>query len=258
MTGMWARGEAYEPYIGRWSRLVAERFVAWLAPAPGARWLDVGCGTGALTAAALGTGPAAVLGVDPAAGFVAYARDRAPGTAAARFAVADAAALPVRDGAVDRVVSGLVLNFLPDPPAAAAEMARVSRPGGTVAGYVWDYGGGLELVEHFWTAATAVDPAAAERDEFRRFGFWRPDELAALLTGAGLTGVRTTDITVPTVFRDFADFWTPFLGGQGPAPAYLATLPAEDRDRVRERLRASLPAGPIRLTARAYAVRGSA
>ena len=256
MTGMWAKGEAYEPYIGRWSRPVAERFVAWLAPARGDRWLDVGCGTGALTEAVLATGPAAVLGVDPAPGFVGYARERVGGRAA--FAVADAAALPARDGSVDRVVSGLVLNFLPDPPAAVAGMARACRPGGTVAGYVWDYGGGMQLVERFWAAATAVDPAAADRDEFRRFGYWQPDELTGLLAGAGLTGVRTTEITVPTVFRDFADYWTPFLGGQGPAPAYLAQLPAGTRDRVRDRLRASLPAGPIRLTARAYAVRGTA
>jgi len=256
MAGVWARGEAYEPYIGRWSRLVADRFLAWLGPAPGARWLDVGCGTGALTAAVLATGPAVVLGVDPASGFVAYARERVGGPA--HFAVADAGALPVRDGALDRVVSGLVLNFLPDAPAAVAEMARACRPGGTVAGYVWDYGGGMQLVERFWAAATVVDPAAADRDEFRRFGHWRPEELAALLAGAGLTAVRTTEITVPTVFRDFADYWTPFLGGQGPAPAYLARLPADTRDQVRDALRAALPAGPIRLTARAYAVRGTA
>ena len=252
MACMWGSGAAYEPYVGRWSRLVAERFVSWLAPAAGARWLDVGCGTGALTSAVLATGPAAVLGVDRSRGFLDYARRRT----AAGFAVADGGRLPVRDAAVDHVVSGLVLNFLPDPAAAVAEMARACRPGGTVGVYVWDYAEGMRPIRLFWDAAVALDPAARQQDEMRRFALCRPDRLAALF--AGLSAVEVTEITVPAVFRDFDDYWTPFLGAQGPAPAYVAGLPDDARDRLRERLRATLPAGPIPLSARAYAVRGSA
>ena len=248
---MWQSGAAYEPYVGRWSRLVAERFVAWLAPPAGARWIDVGCGTGALTAAVLATDPAAVLGLDRSPGFVTQARERS----AALFAVADGGALPLRDGVADHVASGLVLNFLPDPAAAVADMARACRAGGTVAGYVWDYAEGMQPIRLFWDAATALDPAAAELDEARRFTLCRPDRLAALFSG--LAEVQTTAITVPTVFRDFDDYWTPFLGAQGPAPAYVAQLPADARDRLQDHLRATLPAGPIPLSARAYAIRGT-
>ena len=254
---VWEVGDRYEPYVGRWSRLVAERFVGWLDAPPGSRWLDVGCGTGALTAAAAGTAPASLLGLDRSTGFLGYARRRLP---AAGFAVADAGALPVPDGGADLVVSGLVLNFLPDPAAAVAELARACRPGGTVAVYLWDYSGGMQPIVRFWEAAAALDPAAARLAEGLRFALCRPEPLAALLASAGLADVRGTGLTVPTRFRDFADYWTPFLGGQGPAPGYCAGLPDAARDRLRDRLRATLPYDPdgsIPLTARAWAARGT-
>lgn len=257
MTGMWASGEAYEPYVGRWSRLVADRFVAWLAPAAGERWLDVGCGTGALAGTVVASAdPASVLGLDRSRGFLERARRQVVG---AGFGVADAGRLPVRDGSVDRVVSGLVLNFLPDPAGAVAGMARACRPGGVVAVYVWDYAEDMQLIRRFWDAAVALDPAAAELDEGRRPWVCRPDQLAEVFTG--LADVECTAITVPTVFRDFDDYWTPFLGAQGPAPAYCASLSDEARRRLRERLRATLPTGAdgsIALSARAWAVRGTA
>jgi SAM-dependent methyltransferase len=253
MTGMWARGEAYESYVGRWSRLVADRFVPWLEPVAGARWLDVGCGTGALTGTVLAAAaPASVLALDRSRGFLGQARR----LAGAGFGAADAGSLPVRDASVDYVVSGLVLNFLPDPARAVAEMARAGRPGGTVAVYVWDYADGMQPIRLFWDAAAALDPAAAELDEGPRFPVCRPDRLAALL--AGFADVQSTAITVPTVFRDFDDYWTPFLGGQGPAPSYCAGLADGARQRLRDRLRSLLPAtGPIPLSARAWAVRGT-
>ena len=238
--------DAYEAYVGRWSRPVADGFLRWLAVPPGRRWLDVGCGTGALTSRI--TGAAFVAGVDPSVGFLKTGTSRT-------VTAGDATALPVRDDAVDVVVSGLVLNFVRPPAAAVAEFARVAAPGGLVAAYVWDYAGGMAMMRRFWDAATAVDPAAAELDEGRR----PPLDLPELWAGAGLDAVAATAIEVPTVFRDFDDFWRPFLGGQGPAPAYLASRPAAQRDAIRDRLRAGLPAGAdgsIALTARAFAVRG--
>ena len=256
---MWASGERYEPYMGRWSRLVADRFLAWLRAPAGCRWVDVGCGTGALSATLLSVAaPAAVLGVDPSAGYLDHLRGRVR-DGRLELRRGDAAALPAPTASADHVVSGLVLNFLPDPRRAVAEWARVCRPGGTVAGYVWDYAAGMQLIRYFWDAAAALDPAAAELDEGRRFLICRPEPLAALFGAAGLVEVETTGLQVPTVFGDFDDYWGPFLGGQGPAPGYCAGLPAPARQRLRDRLRASLPADPdgsIPLTARAWAVRG--
>ena len=256
----WSSGDAYEPFIGRWSRLVAPEFLAWLRPSPGLRWLDVGCGTGALTSTVLrDADPASVVGVDPAEAFVAHARSRVDDPRA-QFQVGDATALPVEDGAFDVAVCGLVLNFVPDVPAAVGELRRAVGPGGTVGAYVWDYGaGGIGLLRAFWDVAVELDPAAAPLDEDTRFPLCREAALAAAFEGFG--GVETASITVPTVFRDFADYWTPFLGGQGPAPSYLAALPADRRDALRDTLRDRLPRdadGTIPLTARAWAVRGTA
>jgi SAM-dependent methyltransferase len=259
-AAVWAVGRAYEPYIGRWSRLVAREFVAWLEAPGGAAWLDVGCGTGALAQTVLeAADPAAVLGVDPSAGFVADARARLA-DARARLVVADARRLPVGDDRFDAVVSGLVLNFVPDPALAVQEMARATRPGGRVAAYVWDYAGRMELIRRFWDAAAAVDPAAARLDEGRRFDLCRPDPLARLFQDAGLARVDVRPIEVPTRFRDFDDYWRPFLGGQGPAPAYAMALDEDQRSVLRDELRRRLPVEPdgsIPLAARAWAVRGT-
>ncbi|MEV6353986.1 class I SAM-dependent methyltransferase [Streptomyces hydrogenans] len=256
---VWAAGEAYERYMGRWSRLVAEEFTVWLGAGDGGGYrLDAGCGTGALTAAVAARGRArTVVGVDRSAGFVATARGAVP--TAAGFVVADAGALPVRDGALDAVVSGLALNFLPLPGAAVAAWARAVRPGGLVAAYVWDYAGGMGFLRRFWDAAVAVDPSAAALDEGGRFPLCRPGPLRALWSEAGLVDVTVAPIEVATVFRGFPDFWEPFLSGQGPAPGYVASLDADARVRLREALRAALPVRPdgsIALTARAWAVRG--
>jgi SAM-dependent methyltransferase len=256
----WALGEAYEPYIGRWSRLVAAEFVAWLGIADGAVWLDVGCGTGALSRTVLGAAdPALVVGIDPSAGFLAHARSQLGGDRA-RFAAADARRLPLGDARFDAVASGLVLNFVPDPALAVREMTRVARPGGRVAAYVWDYAGRMGLIRHFWDAAAALDPAAAELDEGRRFGLCRPEPLTGLFRDAGLVEVAARPLQVPTRFRDFDDYWTPFLGGQGPAPGYAMALDGPRRAALREELRARLPVaadGSIPLAARAWAVAGT-
>lgn len=196
---VWAAGAAYERYMGRWSRRVAEDFVAWLECEPGARWLDVGCGTGALTATiADRCRPRTVIGLERSAAFVATARTAVP--AATGFAVADALSLPVRDAVFDIAVSGLMLNFLAEPADSVREATRAVRPGGLVAAYVWDYADGMALLRHFWDAAIAVDPSAAELDEGRRFPVCRPDPLRAVWTGAGLTDVAVAPLEVPMEF----------------------------------------------------------
>lgn len=257
--GPWVDGDRYESYVGRWSRPVARRFLAGLDVPPGSRWLDVGCGTGALTGEILAAAdPAEVVGVDPSPGFVAYAASSVR-DARASFREGDAQRLPVADGAFDAVVSGLVLNLVPDPAAALAEMRRVARPGGVVAAYVWDYADGMQLMRHFWDAAAERDPAVRDLDKGLRFALCRPAPLRDLFAGAGLAGVAVEEIVVPTVFADFDDLWSPFLGGTGTAPAFAVALPEVDRAALREILRARVPTEPdgsIRLTARAWAVRG--
>ncbi|MCB0138122.1 MAG: class I SAM-dependent methyltransferase [Caldilineaceae bacterium] len=256
----WQSGDPYERYIGRWSRLVAPPFVRWLDVPAGKRWLDVGCGTGALCGAIVDhAAPAAVTGIDPSDGFLAVARARLPGGVA--FHVGSATAIPLPDAAVDVVVSGLVLNFIPDPAAALREMARVAGRDARIGLYVWDYAGKMELLRTFWDAVAAVDPAAASLDEGERFPLCDPDALAATAAVAGLRAVDVTAIDVPTIFADFADLWEPFLGGQGPAPSYLLALDEPTRTAVRETLRARLPRqddGSIHLVARAWALRSRA
>lgn len=257
---VWAVGAAYEAYVGRWSRLVAREFVRGLGVPRRRRWLDVGCGSGALVDAIVENAePEAVLGIDRSEPFVRHARATST-DARATFQAGDAQALPVEGARFDAVVSGLVLNFVRDPAKMVAEMARAGRPGSTVALYVWDYAGGIELMRHFWNAATALDPTAASLDEAARFPICAPGPLQALFDAAGLSRVATRAIDVPTAFRDFDDYWAPFLGGQGPAPAYAMSLPEERLVALRERIRSILPAAPdgsIPLTARAWAVRGT-
>ncbi len=255
---IWAHGDAYERYVGRWSRLVAREFLAWLGVGPHRSWLDVGSGTGALSALILDTAaPRAVVGVDRSPEFVAFARERVPDPRVL-FRVADAQALPFPAPEFDAAVSGLALNFVPAQARALAEMRRAVRPGGTIAVYVWDYADGMELMRRFWDAAVALDPAALELHEGRRFPTCAPEPLAALARQVGLEEVEGRAIDVPTVFRDFDDLWSPFLGGQGPAPAYCVSLSEERRAALRERLRASLPIeadGRIALVARAWALK---
>ena len=262
MTGdrfRWVGGGAYESFVGRWSRLVAQTFVRWLELEAGARIVDVGCGTGALTTAVLELAdPEAVVGVDPSAGFIEHAREQTTDPRAT-FAVAGAENLPFEDGAFDVAVSGLVLNFVPEPARGVAESARVVRPGGRVAAYVWDYAGRMELLRHFWDAAVELDPAADGLDEGKRFPICEPAALRKLFAGAGLLQVETHEIVAPTVFADFDDYWQSFLSGEAPAPGYAMSLTKERRGALRGRIRQRLPTasdGSIALVARAWAVRG--
>ncbi len=255
----WASGDAYEPYVGRWSRLVAREFLSWLAVPEASQWLDVGCGTGALSQTILQiTNPTSVTGIDRSEDYVNFAKGHIQDSRA-QFSVGDAEVLTAGSGKFDAAVSGLVLNFIPHPERTAAEMIRVTRKGGLVAAYVWDYAGDMQFMRHFWDAAAALDPGAIELDEGRRFSLCQPDALGKLFKSAGLQHMQGRPIDVPTTFRDFDEYWSPFLGGQGPAPSYLMSLSEEHSLTLRERIHASLPFasdGSIPLIARAWAVRG--
>ena len=261
MTGAdtWEEGERYEQYIGRWSRQVAARFLDWLDVVAGRRWLDVGCGTGALSTEILArAAPSSVVGVEPSEGFLATAEKALHGRMILRRG--SATEIPLDEASVDVTVSGLVLNFVPQGRAAVQEMARVTAPGGTVAAYVWDYGAGMEIIRHFWDAAVDLDTSAARHDEGLRFPVCRPEGLTQLFTTAGLQDTQVTAIEIATPFASFDEYWRPVLGGQGPAPAYVMALDERARTRLRDRLRASLPVqrdGSIALSARAWAVRGT-
>jgi SAM-dependent methyltransferase len=255
----WANGRSYEAYVGRWSRSVAREFLTWLSLPPDRRWLDIGCGTGALADIILhDVWPKSVAGLDSSEGYIAFARQSLHDTRVA-FQVGAVESLPFPEGAFDAVVSGLVLNFLPHVDRAVAEMRRVVARGGTVAAYVWDYAGDMEFMRYFWDAAVALDPKAAALDEGRRFPLCHAEPLMHLFASAGLQKVETGAMDISTLFHDFEDFWSPFLGGQGPAPSYLMSLSPEQRDELREELLGQLPIeddGSIHLNARAWAVKG--
>jgi SAM-dependent methyltransferase len=258
---VWAAGALYEPYVGRWSRLVAREFLKWLSIPAQKDWLDLGCGTGALTQIILEHGlPNAIKGVDSSVDFMEYAKAYVD-SALVTFEVDDAQALSIDSASFDVVVSGLMLNFLPEPRRAVVEMARLARPGGTVAAYVWDYADKMELMRYFWDAVVVLDPTALEFDEGRRFPICAPSRLVELFKNASLQEVEVRPIVVPTHFRDFDDYWSPFLGGQGPAPAFAMSLSEERRGALRDRIRSNLPIakdGSIPLIARVWAVRGRA
>lgn len=259
MNYTWASNDRYEQYMGRWSSLVATSFLQWLAPAVGKRWLDAGCGSGAISALiAQHYAPAALTAVDRSAAFVRATVDRLDGQA---WGVAgDVLDVPIRTAAVDTAVSGLVLNFTADPQQAINELRRVKAPGGTVAVYIWDYNGIMEFLSAFWTAAIELDPQAASLNQADRFADANAQSLQRVFAGANLSNIATQPILIETRFQDFDDYWRPFLGGQGPAPTYVHTLGPTDRERLRRRLQAHLPAeadGTISLRARAWAARGT-
>jgi SAM-dependent methyltransferase len=255
----WESGAGYEQYSGRWSRKVAQEFLAWLQVSPGRVWGDVGCGPGALADAILaGFDPKSILAIDQSEGFVAEARRR---IADRRFRVevGDATALPWPSASCDVTVSGLVLNFVSNANSMAKEMARVTRPGGKVAAYVWDYASGMQMMRHFWNVVVELNPKDSTLDQGQRFPLCQPEPLETLFRTSGLTSIAVRPIEIPMVFRDFDDYWIPFLGKQGAAPTYLASLNEEMRDRIRDRLKARLhpePDGSISMTARAWAVQG--
>ena len=207
----------------------------WLNVPSGAQWLDVGCGTGTLVHTILDTVyPQAVLGIDSSEGYIEFVRKEVQDPRVA-FRLGDAQGLPVKSGAYDAVVSGLVLNFIPKPGRALSEMIRAVRIGGIVAAYVWDYADKMQLIRYFWNAAVALDEKAAfALDEGHHFPLCQPEPLRQLFQTTQLGKVEVRSIDVPTTFRDFDDYWSPFLGGQGPASIYAMSLSEERRVALRD------------------------
>jgi SAM-dependent methyltransferase len=257
---MFGDAEAYERFMARWSRRLAEMFLDFTGFNDGDRLLDVGCGTGALAmAAASRTSRSEIVGVDPTETYVAFARARGA-TPRLHFDVGDARALTYADATFDRTLSLLVLQFIPDMDRALLEMCRVTRPGGIVGGCVWDAeAAGQGLVHLFWDAAVALDPSVEakhvrNRDTSRRGG------LAGKFSAHGLVEVTETTLTVTMGFTGFDDFWLPHLEPAGPTGAYVAGLSTEHRAALQARLRRAvlgdLPEGPFTLNTPARAVRG--
>lgn len=251
---------AYDAFMGRWSHQVAFEFLRWLQVTPRSRWLDVGCGTGALARAIVDSqSPDEVWGIDPLEEYLEQARRALSGTCAQFFA-ADVQALPETLAGFDATVSGLALNLCPDPRCAFAEMIRVTRPGGVVAVYVWDFADGMQLFRYLWDAAAGLDPGSRELDQGNAFPICRRDRLRDLFVDAGLKAIEVRALEIATPFPDFDNYWQPLLTGHGRAGGYVMSLAEDVRTALRERLWATLPIDPdgsIHLIARAWTAKGT-
>lgn len=260
MNDPWSGGIAYDKFMGRWSTLIAHEFLNWLSIPPASSWLDVGCGTGSLTKLILETKkPRKVTAIDSSSDFISYAQSSV-NNSSVRFKVSMAQSLDLEANSFNAVVSGLVLNFIPEPMSAIQEMMRVTKPGGTIGIFIWDYAGGMQMLRYFWDAAVELDSKARELDEGTRFLICKEGQLESLLRKADLMNVEVLPIEVKTIFTSFDDYWQPFLGNVGPASAYTLSLTQKDREILKDKLRSSLPAeadGSIILTAKAWGVKGT-
>lgn len=254
----WESAGAYERFMGRWSRELARAFVLWLGIPADRNWLEVGCGTGALTWGILEVGnPASVMATDASEQFIKHART-AFRDHRVQFLAANASNLPTTSAGYDVVASSLVLNFLPDPTAALREMRSRAAEDGIVAACVWDYSGGMQFLRRFWDAAVELDPTARKYDEGERFPVCSPSALEAAFREAGFSDVRVEALEIATHFKSFDDYWIPFVDGPGPAPGYLSSLSVQRQQDLERRLAATLPRnddGSIALTAKAWAAR---
>jgi ubiquinone/menaquinone biosynthesis C-methylase UbiE len=250
---------AYEQYVGRWSRKVAKKFISWLDVPPERVWLDVGCGTGIVSDVILQqANPTKIIGVDTSPAFIELAKEHIKDTRA-QFHVGDANTLDLSDTHFDVAIAGLVLNFVASPQQVVSNMARLVKSDDLVAAYVWDYADKMEMMRHFWKAAIIIDPTAAELDSAKLFTICHPDKLKALFEDAGLQAVEVSPIDIDTTFKDFDDYWLPFIEAQGSVSKYLRALNDETLDAIRDLLHQRLPIesdGSIHLIARAWAIKG--
>lgn len=258
---MFADAEAYERFMGRWSRLVAPKLVDFTDVPDLGRFLDVGSGTGALAfALAEGKPQAHVRGIDPSKEYVEYASTRNPFPNRVSFETGDAQQLRLADASFDASLSLLVFNFIPDPQRALREVRRVTKPGGNISAAVWDYGEGMRMLRAFWDGAVSINAKAEGLDE-RHMPLCRAGELSELWRQGGLENVHEQPLTITMRFASFVDYWGAFLLGQGPAGAYVRTLSRDQvhslRDEVKSRVSPSAEDLPIALSARAWSVCGT-
>jgi ubiquinone/menaquinone biosynthesis C-methylase UbiE len=256
---MFAASAGYERFMGRWSRLLAPSFIAFAGVENGQRVLDVGTGTGSVAAAVEAGMPASeIVGIDPSAGFIAYAQKNAK-SARSRFEVGDGQALNFKDASFDHTLALLVMNFIPDHDKAIAEMRRVTRAQGGVSACVWDYDAGMQMLRFFWDEAVALDPAIEPKDE-RHMKLSHQGQLGDLWRKAGLINVKEAPLVINQAYSSFNDYWEPFTKGAGPGGAFVVSLPEDRRQqleaRMRKRLLGDARDGPFTLTARAWCVRG--
>jgi SAM-dependent methyltransferase len=256
---MFEVAEAYEEVMGRWSRQLAPLFVQFAGVQESDEVLDVGCGTGSLSATlARMTRASKIVGIDPSKGFIEYARKQCADPRVT-FEFGDAQALPYQDKSFDRCMALLIVNFIPDAPKAANEMRRVTKPGGIIATTMWA-GRANELNHCLWNAAVSIDPTVTPPSEKRGYG--SAEALSALLTGAGLTDIEVAELTMPCEHSSFEELWRRYLTGEGPAGAYVLSLHDDHREALKHRLRQDVlrggSDGPFTLQAKAWAVRGRA
>jgi len=257
MKEEWQTGDPYEYYMGRWSSLVARSFIGWLSPYSELIWLDVGCGTGALSEEVIKTcQPAEVIAIDQSEGFVDTSKKRLGHTATVKLG--NALAIPLEDSSVNVTISGLVLNFIPDQRKAMEEMKRVTTSSGIVAVYVWDYAGKMDFLNRFWDTAVELNENAMQLHEGERFPECNSEGLRNIFGNSGFNNIEIKPLEIVTKFANFDDYWKPFLGGQGPAPTYLMSLDEFERDRLKRALLERLPIqadGSISMVARAWAAK---
>lgn len=255
-------GPAYERFLGRWTKRLAEPLLDFAAFTAEGALLDVGTGTGSVAHAMAARWPSRqIVGVDVAEPYIGYARSQANGASPA-FEIGDAAALRFEDGAFAGVTAQLVLNFVANAKLAIGEIKRVTRAGGTVVAAVWDFRGGLVYQRLFWDTAAGIDPEAATvRDKLFSGPLALPDGLPQLFTAAGLADVRRSSLTIRMDYANFDDYWQPLLGGQGPVGSYIAALEGDKRRDIESAVKRSYcsgaPDGERSMTATAWAVRGT-
>lgn len=253
---MWNDPVRYEAYVGRWSRSLAPRFLNWLALPTGLKWLDIGCGTGALTSAILEhCDPSEVVGIDSSADYLASAQAICQDPRV-QFHIGDANVLSFPSTSFDVSVSALALNFI-TYDRALAEQRRAVRPGGIIGAYVWDYAGEYEFARRFWDAALSIDSRAAAYDPGRKAALCREKTLGDALVTVGCQGVETCALDDEAEFPSREAYWRTFDGRQGSTSEYLSLLTDEEHLRLKDAVLSNMnPTGPVKLKVRALAVKG--
>lgn len=254
----WSDATAYERYVGQWSRIIAPRFVHWLAAPPGSAWLDIACGTGALTQAILDhKQPSTIDALDPSPAYLRAAQANLKDPRV-RFRQGAAESLPYPDATFDITVSGLVLNFI-DAPRALAEQRRVTKPGGTIAAYIWDYAGAYEYARLFWDSAHAVDPGVTPFDPRQKYPLCGSDKLDDVFRKSGLADALTIPIDATASFSTFDAYWSAIDARQGSMAEYLSSISDATRAKIRGELATRVRRdadGGVHLNLRAIAVKG--